>query len=240
MCYHSDMRRLVAIALFGAAVAAGPPLICAQGRGFVSVPAAPVTPVSGVGFTPGFAAPINFPTVALPSGVTGTIGEPFVFGRGPFVVGAAFFSPFFWGGAAVVQQPTPQPFILEVAPSQVEAKEEPKPASSSLLIERRGDRYVRISGVPEEISFTQRGKATNATELSPTVLVFRDGRRIEVTNYAIVDKALYAYGDYWTAGYWTREILLAELDLPTTISLNLERGVKFQLPSAPNEVITRP
>lgn len=177
-------------------------------------------------------------SVALPSGAMVTIGTPFVFRRGPFVVGAPFFSPFFWGGAVVVQQPTPQPFILEVAPSQVETKEEPKP--SSLLIERQGDRYVRISGVPEEISFTQRGKATNAPELSPTVLVFRDGRRMEVTNYAIVDKALYAYGDYWTAGYWTREILLAELDLPTTISLNLERGVKFQLPSAPNEVITRP
>ncbi len=70
-----------------------------------------------------------------------------------------------------------------------------------------------------------------------TVLVFRDGRRSEVRNYAIVGELFYDLSDRLP-----RKILLANLDLEATIAANEERGLQFLLPTAssPNQVITRP
>jgi len=61
-----------------------------------------------------------------------------------------------------------------------------------------------------------------------------------VTDYAIVAGVIYARGDYWQNGYWTKQIRLSLLNIPATIQANQEQGVKFVLPSAPNEVVTRP
>lgn len=82
---------------------------------------------------------------------------------------------------------------------------------SALIIERQGDKYVKQGGAPP---------ATPAT-----VLVFRDGRRLEVRNYAIVGRALWAFSERQA-----RKILLSELDLDTTIRVNEERGVRFFVP----------
>jgi len=66
-----------------------------------------------------------------------------------------------------------------------------------------------------------------AEEQEPTVLVFRDGHKQEVRNYAIVGQMLW---DFSAKG--THKIPLADLDLDTTRKLNDERGVEFVLPKA--------
>jgi hypothetical protein len=58
-----------------------------------------------------------------------------------------------------------------------------------------------------------------------TVLVFRDGRQIELANYAIVGDTLFDLTD----GH-RRKIPLSELDLAGTSKENDDRGVDFQLP----------
>ena len=58
-----------------------------------------------------------------------------------------------------------------------------------------------------------------------TVLVFRDQRIQEVSNYAILGKNLVVIADERQ-----RKIPLADLDLDATTKLNEERGVDFQLP----------
>jgi len=58
-----------------------------------------------------------------------------------------------------------------------------------------------------------------------TVLVFKDGHRSEVVNYAIVGNTLFDF-----AGGRTRKIMLADLDLPATQKANDELGVEFKLP----------
>jgi len=58
-----------------------------------------------------------------------------------------------------------------------------------------------------------------------TVLVFRDQRIQEVSNYAILGKNLVVIADERH-----RRIRLADLDLDATTKLNEERGVDFQLP----------
>jgi hypothetical protein len=59
----------------------------------------------------------------------------------------------------------------------------------------------------------------------PTVLVFKDGRKLEVGNYAIVGQMLFDL----TPGH-PRKIPLSELDLEATRQQDEERGITFQLP----------
>ena len=59
----------------------------------------------------------------------------------------------------------------------------------------------------------------------PTMLVFKDGRQLEVGNYAIVGATLFDL----TPGH-PRKIAVADLDLEATRKQNDDRGVIFQLP----------
>ena len=62
---------------------------------------------------------------------------------------------------------------------------------------------------------------------APTVLVFKDGHKLEVGNYAIVGTTLFDL----TAGH-PRKIALADLDLEATQKQNDDRGVVFQVPTS--------
>ena len=84
------------------------------------------------------------------------------------------------------------------------------------------------------------GLKARVADLAPAMLIFRDGRREEVSSYSIFGGAIYVNSDYWSSGAWTRKIQIADLDLPTTLKVNQERGVRFILPAAANEVVTRP
>ncbi len=61
--------------------------------------------------------------------------------------------------------------------------------------------------------------------LPPTLLVFKDGRTVEVSNYAIVGQTVYDL----TPGH-RRKIALIDLDIDATRKQNDERGNTFQLP----------
>jgi hypothetical protein len=60
-----------------------------------------------------------------------------------------------------------------------------------------------------------------------TVLIFRDGHRSEILNYAVVGDTLFDLG-----ADRTHRILLADLDLPATRKANDDRGVDFQVPES--------
>ena len=64
------------------------------------------------------------------------------------------------------------------------------------------------------------------TDQAGTVLVFKDGHRLEIKNYAIQGNMLYDL----TAGH-RRKIELAELDLAATQKENEDRGIDFELPA---------
>ncbi len=58
-----------------------------------------------------------------------------------------------------------------------------------------------------------------------TVLVFRDQRKQEIQNYAIVGQALWIFSPQRT-----EKIPLAEIDLAASAKANKDRGVEFRLP----------
>ena len=138
---------------------------------------------------------------------------------------------------------------------------EPAPAPSQpLLIELQGDRYVRLnsgpmsesshdssepirviaSAAPASARSTAKSDTHPVTDLPPVSLIFRDGHTEQVRDYSIIGGVMYARGDYYTDGYWNKQITLASIDVPATFKANNDRSVKFVLPSSPNEVITRP
>jgi hypothetical protein len=165
-------------------------------------------------------------------------GDPYLFADYPTDSGASL--------------PPPQILFVQPAPSapvRPEAKVEP------LLIELQGDHYVRIGGVSSQLenavpvddsSVATPQVSHVATKIQaplpllPATLIYRDGHSEQVRDYAIFGGIIYARGDYWQNGYWTKPIQLSALNIPATLQTNLEQGVKFVLPSGPNEVVTRP
>jgi hypothetical protein len=68
----------------------------------------------------------------------------------------------------------------------------------------------------------------------PTVLVFRNGKRQEVTNYAIMGDALYVFDQ------GKKKIALADLDIPATVKANDDRGREFKVPPVPKKKTATP
>lgn len=169
--------------------------------------------------------------------------------------------PLWWDGwdDGYQSNGTPQVVVVQGAQSAAQEPgmhwEDAAKSSAPLLIELQGDRYVRISGqtaAQESTGSTSEQPRTLAemnaaeqvpaqrTALPPTVFVFRDGHREESSDYSIISGTIYAQGNYWVDGSWTKKIPVSQLDIAATLEANQERGVHFVLPSGPNEVVTRP
>ncbi|SRR5579872_205262 len=154
----------------------------------------------------------------------------------------------FWGSDYAPDQPyyaEPGPQVIVLQPPA--EPEPPQPRAEPLMIELQGDRYVRTggfetadSGVPEVSRSLRQVSANAASVRVPTVLVYRDGHREDVSGYAIIRNVIYARGDYYQDGYWTKDIELSSLNIPATLKANQDNGVRFILPASPNEVVTRP
>lgn len=159
--------------------------------------------------------------------------------------------------------PPPQPYPAQEYGDQATAQSAPPaPPADPLIIEYQGDEWVRVTnagGPPASVEPAQTvteerpesagrrrmvrrepSAATPPPELPPAVLVFRDGHQEEVKGYTIMGSTLYTSADYWSTGSWTRQIRIAQLNVPATLKLNQQRGVKFSLPAGPSEIVMRP
>ncbi len=194
-------------------------------------------------------APANFPSTLATAGALSPGRASFAVRSLPHPGAILLGSPFLYADYPpqpwTVQSPPPQIVIVQPASmtdTPPEAKSEP------LLIELQGTRYVRFGGrqtterganVPPDYKESVAQRRTQP-EPPAAILIFRDGHREQAPEYAIVGATLYASGDYWQTGHWTRNIQLSALNLPATIQANHDAGIKFTLPSAPNEIVTRP
>ncbi len=167
--------------------------------------------------------------------------------------GAIFLGDPFYADYPVAPVTIPPQYVVTQPTTTIDASTEPK--SEPLMIELQGNRYVRFGGTQQsaergmnsapdyaeaQASSSSVPQRPSQHELPPTVLIFRDGHREQIPEYAIVGSTLYATGNYWQSGQWTKNIQLSSLDIPATIQANHASGVNFLLPSAPNEVVTRP
>jgi hypothetical protein len=164
--------------------------------------------------------------------------------------------PYFYSDYGYDSEEAAQPQVAVPASAPVQAP--PAPPLEPLLIEWQGDHFVRMTlsqkasaggqsapdysekSMPRSFSLARKLAVQMHPELPPAVLVFRDGRKEEVGSYTIISGTIYLKADYWSSGSWTRKIQIVDLDVPATLKLNEERGLKFVLPAGPNEVVMRP
>src|SRR5216684_3403927 len=152
-------------------------------------------------------------------------------------VSPAFFYPYLYSG----YYPSAPQYAQQSYPSNpvVVVVQTPAPASygqNDQLVQEVEALRAEVQQLREEQSPRQQTpsppsqvkpapRPSAQLEAPATVLVFRDGQRSEVQNYAITGKTLWVFNERQA-----RKILLSDLDLPATQTANAEHGVEFSLP----------
>lgn len=229
---HALIAAIFAVFAVASAAAQGPPASVnslAPGRSFA--PPASVNSLGPNGFS-------NLPVL---------LGNP-VFPTGGFHIGGGHRRHPTFGGVTPVFVPyyvplTPVYVIPESEPERVVVERrqvvyEPAPEESRYGV-RDLDRPERVEN-DEQQAAAPKAPAKPATPPTPpapeqasssfdslpgTVLIFKDGHRLEITNYAIQGKTLFNL-----SGEGPRRIDTAELDVSATMKENDDRGVEFRLP----------
>ncbi|HVI05540.1 MAG TPA: hypothetical protein VM711_05540 [Sphingomicrobium sp.] len=227
---------------------------CGSALSVLLASAVSIAQVNGFGFG-GAVAPHGVPASVTSFGFGGHPGfhgvpasvTSVTFGSAPQINVSPFgfrhhrdhFTPFFGGGYYV---PYAYP-VDEGDYSDMDSPDEEDYRGGPTIFDRRGpggpyaerSRDSRGAGAAEDYRATtpendQRVEEAPSPEVSEqprTLLVFKDGHQMEVSNYAIIGPTLYDLSD----GH-TRKIQLAELDLAATVKQNDQRGVEFELPRA--------
>jgi hypothetical protein len=168
--------------------------------------------------------------------------------------GSSFFYPDYYTAAqpAELAPSAPQVIVMQPATDKPQRDARDEKPTQMLLLERRGDHFVRVGESDAEhesraanknvegASHTLSSGSSEHRAIPPAVLIFRDGHREEVSSYTISQGILYATSNYWETGTWANRVQLTSLDLPATLRENQARGSRFVLPAGPNEVAVRP
>ncbi len=132
---------------------------------------------------------------------------------------SAFFAapPIFWPMSDYYQQPYP---VVQQVPVVIDD-------TRQLELE-----VARLREQVNQMSEEHQARATPAFPAPvgfrpepPTILLFRDGHRLEVQNYGIAGETLWIFTEQHA-----RKVPLSEIDLAATQAENEERGVRFALP----------
>jgi hypothetical protein len=133
------------------------------------------------------------------------------------------------------------------------------PPSEAMVLENHGGQWVRVpnGGMAPSAAPSGKSDSSHATPnphpgivdpaagtkpapvLPAAVIVFRDGHKEELQKYMIQGDALYTSETPYNPGALTKRIPLDQLDIPASLKLNQDRGAKFNLPTASNEVMIR-
>ena len=135
------------------------------------------------------------------------------FGRGGWPLWGAYYDPWWWssGSSYDADYENDRAYAEQMNQQSLEEQQ--------MRSQQDQDLYARSAPPPP------REEAHGESPVPPTVLVFRDQRKKEVQNYAIVGQTLWNF-----APQRTEKIPLSDLDLAATTKANDERGVDFKVP----------
>jgi hypothetical protein len=238
------MYRVPAIAVFLAA-AAFPPSLEGQMRA-IQRPSVPVRISAGPRFRAGQPLPGGFGVISRRPVRRALFVGPVAFRHhshfrvffGNSCFTGPFFDPFFcrqfffpnrflFAQSAFVPYPVyPAPYyqVAEQSPAATEDRE----SDLAREIDRLRDEVERMR--EEQWSHEQARQIApqaraSVEEKAPTViLVFRDGHRSEIQNFALVGQTLWVFTEQRA-----RKIPVSDLDVETTKKVNADRGVEFRL-----------
>jgi hypothetical protein len=138
----------------------------------------------------------------------------------------------FVDSAPAVAYAVPVPYAVDMgAPEDDAGDPDADYQGGPTIFDRRGsgaDSYVppvRDFSRPHALTEAESAPSVPDPPQEPTLLIFKDGHKLEVSNYAIIGEILFDL----TPGH-SRRIALANLDLDETRRQNDDHGVIFQLP----------
>ncbi len=125
----------------------------------------------------------------------------------------------------------PVPVMPEYVQEPQEADQESEPDAQyppATIFDRRPTRAPQRVRVAEAEPASEKPVAVVPAQperpQEPTTVIFKDGKRIDVLNFAIVGDTLYELSPEH------RKIPLADIDVPATQKANDDRGVDFHVP----------
>lgn len=239
--YHSAVRHLlpvvvavitmVAVPTAGAQINGTRASVTSLGGSpiFPPGPRASVTSLGPQGFTPNFnSRNCCFSFRPKNPHHSGLGGGRFGYGVGVLPL---YSTPYYYGYGDVVD---PVDDSMEQSYGSLAARPQPDRQSQAQQ-QYNDDRLSQLEKQMDDMENTP--KKSQAAESEPqlpvadqpdTVLVFRDGHSIQVTNYAIVGDTIYDFSQGSR-----HKIALADLDLTATQKQNDARGLDFRLPTRP-------
>jgi len=208
--------------------------VAAQGRGYhhggaTFRAAPPGAPAPGPAFIGRPAAPAFVPRVHA---------APFGFARYPRTIivppVVGYYSPYVWPAPALFAPPVYSPYVGPVGPVYSEPAYVSPPPQAPATSQREVDLAYQVGRLSQEVEQLRQQQNLNSSPAPsaqaqsppiPTVLVFRDGHRMEIQNYAIVGQILWVLDENAAT-----KISVADLDLDATQRENRQRGLRFPLP----------
>ena len=227
------MHRLLLLSVL-VAVASFPPSLQAQRKSSASA-AFRVAPRAAAPPARMIPVPRGIPVGGVSLATPGRFGRPFFFNprfrRRHFLTSGCFGNPFFCSASYYPYPLTSYPPLYW---SQTEYVQQPYPVAPQTYdnialrdpIDRLTEEVGRLRLELEARQAPQPSPRSAVEQAPPTILVFRDDRRMEVRNYSIVGQSLWVFSEQHA-----RKYPLSALDLPATKSANERRGVEFTLPS---------
>lgn len=168
-----------------------------------------------------------------------TVNSAFPMGQNPaFFHQHGFRNHAFSSGVPVYSVPYTPVIVVESDGGSSDAMDEDEEdGAGTTVFDRRGshDKGQRRRAADAELEREPDLPAVAAASARPeqpitaqpsTILLFKDGHKAEVLNYAIVGDTLFDLNEGRS-----KKIQLADLDLPATLKANEERGVDFQMPA---------
>jgi hypothetical protein len=140
-----------------------------------------------------------------------------------------FCRQFFWRRRFPFAEPLFLPYPVYTAPYDQVAEEAPANAMNrendlANEIARLRDEVERLRD-EQRVSAQRDPRPPDEDKTVATILVFHDGRRDEIQNYAIAGQTLWVF-----MPQRARKISVADLDVKATTEMNADRGVEFRLP----------
>ena len=149
-----------------------------------------------------------------------------------------FFDPFFcrqffFRNRFLFAQPAFLPYPVYSAPYQTAEPTRTTVADRASDLASEVDRLANEVELMREEQVSREQARQAAPQARPpveekaptTILVFRDGHRSEIQNYAVVGQTLWLFTEQRA-----RKIPVSDLDVETTKKVNADRGVEFRLP----------
>ena len=158
-------------------------------------------------------------------------GSRRVFSRRHFVT--AF--PFGYGYLPYYPYYADYPYTMEPAPATSYSARNDNSYEQDRIDQELQDLQDKVNALREENAASDQGthqlqptpEKSKSEPLPPTTLVFRDGRREDVQNYAIVGDTLWILSENRA-----RKRPLADLDVQATKQANSDRGIDFAVPNS--------